>query len=86
MGVTLLLEPSFAIECQAHEFALGEAFVGLVCRCNPMGAARRQTRPIHHHDDSVAAAIQWVLRKGKLDLYINMMILFSTPQKVPVDI
>ena len=30
-----------------------------------------------------AAAIQWVLREGKLDLYIIMMVLFPTPQKVP---
>ena len=34
-----------------------------------------------------AAAIQWwVLCKGKLDLYINMIILFSTTHEVPADI
>ena len=43
-----------------------------------MGATQRQARHIHHHDGFVpAAASQWVLRKGKPDIYIIMMVLVA---------
>ena len=41
---------------------------------------------IQHHGGFVcAAATQWLLHRSKLDLYIIMMVLLPTPQKVPAD-
>ena len=68
--------------------------VGLVCRCNPMGATPRPARPLHHRlchrtplnarqthlhsaellSASCATAIPWVLRDGRLDIYITITI------------